>query len=90
MLDQYQRRLQRHSANAERRNHLDAQHESQRQIWLEAVNAELSQVEQVKKWTLLPHEFTAGAELTPTLKVKRKVVNEEYASQISALYAAKA
>jgi long-chain acyl-CoA synthetase len=57
---------------------------------VDAVNAELSQVEQVKKWTLLPHEFTVGAELTPTLKVKRKVVNEKYATQISDLYAAQA
>ena len=47
LLDQYQRRLQRHSANAERRNHLDAQHESQRQIWLEAVNAERAQLMQL-------------------------------------------
>jgi len=47
LLDQYQRRLQRHSANAEPRNHLDAQHESQRQIWLEAVNAERAQLMQL-------------------------------------------
>ena len=54
------------------------------------VNAKLSQVEQVKKWTLLPREFTVGDELTPTLKVKRKVVNEKYAADIDALYSAKA
>jgi long-chain acyl-CoA synthetase len=53
---------------------------------VDSVNADLSQVEQVKKWTLLPREFTAGAELTPTLKVKRKVVNETYAVQIDGLY----
>ncbi|HEX6538758.1 MAG TPA: long-chain fatty acid--CoA ligase [Candidatus Dormibacteraeota bacterium] len=53
---------------------------------VDAVNARLSQVEQVKKWTLLTHDFQVGDELTPTLKVKRKVVAEKYAAQINALY----
>ena len=51
-----------------------------------AVNARLSQVEQVKKWTLLAHDFAVGDELTPTLKVKRKVVAEKFAPQIDSLY----
>ena len=51
-----------------------------------AVNAHLSQVEQVKRWTLLAHDFEIGDELTPTLKVKRKVVAEKYAGDIEALY----
>jgi long-chain acyl-CoA synthetase len=50
------------------------------------VNARLSQVEQVKKWTLLPGDFEIGDELTPTLKVRRKVVSEKYAEQIDGLY----
>jgi long-chain acyl-CoA synthetase len=54
---------------------------------VDAVNARLSQVEQVKKWTLLHHDFEVGEELTPTLKVKRKVVAEKYAAQIDSLYA---
>ncbi len=51
------------------------------------VNRSLSHVEQVKKWTLLPQDFEVGEELTPTLKVKRKVVNEKYKDQIDQLYA---
>ena len=51
------------------------------------VNGTLSQVEQVKKWTVLARDFTVGDELTPTLKVKRKVVSEKYAAAIEELYA---
>ncbi|MFN2582224.1 MAG: long-chain fatty acid--CoA ligase [Candidatus Dormibacteria bacterium] len=54
---------------------------------VDAVNKRLSQVEQVKKWTLLAHDFEIGDELTPTLKVKRKVVAEKYADDIEGLYA---
>ena len=50
------------------------------------VNTHLSQVEQVKRWTLLAHDFEVGDELTPTLKVKRKVVAEKYAGEIESLY----
>jgi long-chain acyl-CoA synthetase len=51
------------------------------------VNSHLSHVEQVKRWRLLPRDFEVGVELTPTLKVKRKVVNERYEAEIEALYA---
>ncbi len=54
---------------------------------VQRVNNSLSKVEQVKRWALLPTDFEAGDELTPTLKVKRKVVAEKYASQIEQLYA---
>jgi long-chain acyl-CoA synthetase len=53
---------------------------------MKVVNGQLSQVEQVKKWTILDNDFAIGEELTPTLKVKRKVVAEKYAGQIEALY----
>ena len=53
---------------------------------VQEVNHRLSNVEQVKKWTLLPKDFTVGDELTPTLKVKRKVVAEKYAALIDGLY----
>ena len=52
------------------------------------VNAGLSRVEQVKRWALLPADFRVGDELTPTLKVRRKVVAERHAQAIEALYAA--
>jgi long-chain acyl-CoA synthetase len=54
---------------------------------VESANERLSRPEQVKKWTLLPHEWTAeSAELTPTLKLKRRVVHTNYAAEIAALY----
>jgi long-chain acyl-CoA synthetase len=46
-------------------------------------------VEQVKKFALLPREFGQGTgELTPTLKVRRKVVLEMYKAQVEAMYGA--
>ncbi len=53
---------------------------------VDAVNARLSHVEQVKRFAVLPHDFTPDEELTPTLKVKRKAVAEKYADQIEELY----
>ena len=51
------------------------------------VNETLSNVEQVKKFTILPADLTQEAgELTPTLKVKRDVVTERYAAEIDAMY----
>jgi long-chain acyl-CoA synthetase len=52
------------------------------------VNGELSRPENIRKWRILPHDFTvASGELTPTLKVKRNVVSERYADVIGELYA---
>jgi long-chain acyl-CoA synthetase len=51
-------------------------------------NSNLARVQQVKNWTLLPVEWTAESEeLTPTLKLKRRVVHAKYADDIDALYA---
>jgi long-chain acyl-CoA synthetase len=51
-------------------------------------NARLARVQQVKRWRLLPVEWTAESEeLTPTLKLKRRVVHAKYADVIDALYA---
>jgi long-chain acyl-CoA synthetase len=53
-----------------------------------AANAKLARVQQVKYWELLPVEWTAeSAELTPTLKLKRRVVHAKYADVIDGLYA---
>ncbi len=50
-------------------------------------NAQFGHVEQVKKFTLLPEEWTiGGGELTPSLKVKRKVILQKFAPQIEAMY----
>jgi len=54
---------------------------------VDALNGELSQFERIKKICLLPREFTiASGELTPTMKVKRKVVERNWAAEIEALY----
>ncbi|MEA1960773.1 MAG: long-chain fatty acid--CoA ligase [Bacillota bacterium] len=47
----------------------------------------LGQVEKVKQFTLMPREFSQETgELTPTMKVKRKAVNQIYANEIAAMY----
>jgi long-chain acyl-CoA synthetase len=56
------------------------------QAHVDAVNARLSHVEHVKRFAILARDFTPDEELTPTMKVKRKVVNEKYAGQIEAMY----
>src|ERR1044072_953802 len=49
---------------------------------------ELVDYERIRKVALLPHEFSIdGGELTPTLKVKRKVIDERYGALIDELYA---
>ncbi len=53
-----------------------------------AANKRLARVQQVKRWRLLPVEWTAETEeLTPTLKLKRRVVHAKYADVIDSLYA---
>ncbi|CAH0532446.1 Long-chain-fatty-acid--CoA ligase FadD15 [Vibrio stylophorae] len=48
---------------------------------------ELAKFEQVKKFTLLPQAFSMDlGELTPTLKLRRKVISERYMEQIEAMY----
>ena len=48
----------------------------------------LAQFEKIKKIALLDHEFTVeGGEMTPTLKVKRRVIDEKYRGVIDRLYA---
>src|SRR6266705_3290315 len=52
-----------------------------------AANSRLARVQQVKRWRLLPVEWTAESEeLTPTLKLKRRVVHAKYADVIETLY----
>jgi long-chain acyl-CoA synthetase len=52
-----------------------------------AANERLARVQQVKRWRLLPVEWTAETgELTPTLKLKRRVFHDRYADVIESLY----
>ena len=58
------------------------------QAEIDRANAKYAQVEQVKKFVILDHDLAqATGELTPTLKVKRAVVNEKYAALFDGLYA---
>jgi long-chain acyl-CoA synthetase len=51
------------------------------------VNAELSRFEQIKRFRVLPRDFTADEdEVTPTLKLKRRVVEQHFAAEIEELY----
>jgi long-chain acyl-CoA synthetase len=55
---------------------------------LTAGNAHLSRVEQFKRFTILPTEWSPESEeLTPTMKLKRRVINTKYQPQIEAMYA---
>ncbi|CAN5892026.1 AMP-dependent synthetase/ligase [soil metagenome] len=60
---------------------------AQIQAQIDTVNASLARVEQVKKFAILPKPFGIDTgELTPTMKIKRKVVAQMYASEIEAMY----
>jgi long-subunit acyl-CoA synthetase (AMP-forming) len=51
-------------------------------------NAKVARYQTIKKIKILPTTFSVdGGELTPTLKVKRNIVNEKYAKEIAAFYA---
>jgi long-chain acyl-CoA synthetase len=55
---------------------------------IERLNGQLASFESVKKFTILPRDFSIdGGELTPTLKIKRKVVVDRFGDQIDAMYA---
>lgn len=54
---------------------------------IDRVNAKFARVEQIKKFFLLDTQLSAeDEELTPTMKLKRKLVQTKYASQIEAMY----
>jgi len=55
-----------------------------------AANQRLARVQQIKAWRLLPTEWTADSEeLTPTLKLKRRIIHTKYADTIDSLYTAR-
>ena len=54
---------------------------------IESLNTEFNHVEQVKKFTLIQHEWTIdGGELTPTGKMKRRAILEKYDKEIEKMY----
>ena len=55
---------------------------------VEIANSQLSRVEQIKRFTILPVDWGPGCEeLTPTMKLKRKPIHARYTAEIDALYA---
>jgi long-chain acyl-CoA synthetase len=58
------------------------------QAQLDEVNKSLARVEQVKKFAILSRPFGIDTgELTPTLKIKRKAVANNFSREIEAMYA---
>jgi long-subunit acyl-CoA synthetase (AMP-forming) len=56
---------------------------------IEKINERLARVQTVKRFTILPSELTVdGGELTPTLKLRRKIIAQKYAQQIESMYVA--
>jgi long-subunit acyl-CoA synthetase (AMP-forming) len=54
---------------------------------IDVVNQRLARVQTVKRFAVLASELSIeGGELTPTLKLKRKVVSEKYSAVIESLY----
>ena len=57
------------------------------QAGIDQANAKLARVEQIKRFEILPTPWMPGGdELTPTMKLKRKVIAEKYAAEIDGLY----
>lgn len=54
---------------------------------VDGVNGSVSRVEQVKKFTILPHKlYQEEGDVTPTMKVKRRYIQEKYGEIINAMY----
>ena len=54
---------------------------------IDAANAHLARVEQIKKFTIVPGDWIPGGdELTPTMKLKRRPIAEKYSTEIEAMY----
>ena len=58
---------------------------------IQKINAQFARVEQIKEFRLIENQLSAeDEEMTPTMKLKRKLVNQKYVELIEAMYASKA
>jgi long-chain acyl-CoA synthetase len=58
------------------------------QVYIDKLNVGLNRWETIKKFTILEHDLTVEeGELTPSLKLRRKHVNEKYRDRLEAHYA---
>jgi long-chain acyl-CoA synthetase len=58
------------------------------QAGIDEANSHLARVEQIKKLTIVPGDWApGGAELTPTMKLKRAPISAKYSAEIEAMYA---
>lgn len=54
---------------------------------LDEINTTLARVQTIKKFVIIPDEFTIdGGELTPTMKLKRRIINDKYSEEIESMY----
>ncbi len=68
--------------------HLSPEVRAEVQKAVDQVNATLAKVETIKKFAILPRAFTVETgELTPSLKVKRRIVSKNFADDIESMYA---
>ena len=55
--------------------------------YVESLNRKLASYEQIKRFAILTHEFSIEkGEMTPTLKMKRSIIEKNYADVIESLY----
>jgi long-chain acyl-CoA synthetase len=60
---------------------------SEIQSYVNDLNGQFSNPEQLKKFSILPRDFTIDdGELTPTLKIKRKQIRENWSEMIESMY----
>ena len=62
---------------------------SEIQSYVDDLNRQFANPEQIKKFSILPRDFTIDhGELTPTLKIRRKQINENWSDVIESMYIA--
>ena len=76
--------------NVKQQGLTDAQVHERIQATIGKANVELAKYEQVKKFRIVPREFTIeSGEMTPTMKLKRNVIIEHWREQLEAMYSPK-